>query len=95
MSYLAAHIEHRARRTARQPAGTDMLPERDQQTINLYPIGTRKNFFKRHRGLFRGWGVDIPPAIRDAVNMDIDGDPRLIAGNAEHEVSALRADPVK
>src|SRR5262245_60766690 len=92
---LAAHVEDWAGRAAWQTPCTDMLAEGDQQAIDLYPIRTWKNFFECGCRLFRRRRVDIPPAIRDTVNVDIDRDARLIARDAEHQVGALRADPMK
>ena len=94
-AYLAAHVEYRARRAVWQTTCTDMFPKWDKQAINLYPIGTRKNSSQRDCCLFRRRCVYISPAISDTVNVDIDSDAGLIASDAEHEVSALRADPVQ
>jgi len=72
-----------------------MLAERDEQTINFYPIGARQNFCEPGRCLFRSRRVYIPPAICDTVYVDIDGDARLVTSDAEYEVSALRTNSVK
>src|SRR5690242_9000303 len=94
-AHLAAHGEDRTCGAARQTPGTDMLAERDEQTINFYPIGARQNFCEHGRRLFRSRRVYIPPAIRHTVYVDIDSDTRLIASDTEHEVGALRSNSMK
>ncbi len=94
-TYLAAHVEDRTRRATGETPGTGMLAERNEQPINFYPIGTRQNFCEHGRCLFRSRRVHVPPTIRDTVDVDIDGDARLIASNAEHEVSALQTNSAK
>src|SRR3712207_8212502 len=42
--------------------------------------------------LFRS---DVTPTVRDAVDVDVDADPRLAAGDAERQVRALRPDAVE
>jgi hypothetical protein len=72
-----------------------VFAEWDKQTINFYPIDARQNSCEDGRRLFWSRRVYISPAIRDAVHVDIDSDARLVTSNAEHEVGALRTNPVK
>src|SRR5262245_26225673 len=72
-----------------------MLAKRDQQAINFYPIGTRQNSFERDSRFFRRRRVDIAPAIRDTMHMDVHTDSRLITRDAEHKIRTLRADTVE
>ena len=72
-----------------------MLAKRDKQTINFYPIGTRQNGFERGSRFLRRRRVDISPAIRDTMHVDIHTDTWLITSDAEYEVCALRADTVE
>src|SRR2546421_11868304 len=69
-----------------------MLAERDEQPVDLHPVIARQRLLKsRHREL-RGFGLNVAPAVRDPVNVDIHPDLRLPAGDSEYQISALRAD---
>jgi hypothetical protein len=91
---LAAHIEHRAGRTAGETARADMLAERDQEAIDFYPVATRQDGFERRCRLYRRPRVNITPAIGDPVNMGIHGNVGLATRNAEHEVGTFGTSPV-
>ena len=88
---LFAHIEQRAGGAARRRAGTDMLAEGDKQLIYLDPVAARQFAFEGFHSPFRRSRLDISPAVRDAMNVNIDPDARIIARYAHHEVGALGA----
>jgi len=46
---------------------------------------------RQHRRFGRG-RLRIPPTVGDAMDVDIDSDRRLAAGNAQHQIGALRPD---
>ena len=90
--HLVAHIEHRAGAALGPPAGADVFAEGDEQRVEFDPVVAGQFLFQDgHRFLGR-LRVDVAPAIRDAVDVDVDADARLAAGDAEHEVRAFRAD---
>jgi hypothetical protein len=70
-------------------AGTDVLPKRNEQAIDLDPVAARQFGGQRGCRSFRGRGIDISPAIRDTMHVNIHRDTRLSAGNSEHEVRAF------
>jgi hypothetical protein len=59
-----------------------MLPERDQQTIDLYPILPREHGFESGHSAFWSPRLDIAPAIGHPMDMNVDADVWLMAGNA-------------
>ena len=92
---LAAHVKHRAGRTAGETARADMLAERDQEAVDFYPVAMRQDGFERRRRLYRRPRVNVTPAIGDTVNMDIHGNVRLTTCNAKHEVGTFRTNTVE
>src|SRR5262249_23620053 len=85
---LPAHVQHRAGGALRADAGADVLAEGDEQGVDLDPVAAWQLFLQRGHGLFRRPGGDVAPAVGDAVDVNIDADVRLLADDAEHEVSA-------
>ena len=90
-SDLLAHIEYGTYRTSRDIAFAYMLAERNQQAIYLDPVTARQQRFKRLHGLFRRARSDIAPAVRYAMNVNVDANMGLVAGYAQNEVGALWA----
>src|SRR5512133_1463629 len=86
---LLAHVQDGADGTARQITRADMLPERDEQAVDLDPIALGKLRFERHHRLLRGGGGDISPAIGHTMDVDVYADERLTAGNPQDEMGAL------
>src|SRR6266571_7334405 len=92
---LLAHGEHRTGGAAGESAGADVLAERDEEAVDLDPIAPRQRRLERAHRFFRCPCLDVAPAVGDAVDVDINGDPRLAAGDAEHQMGALGADAVE
>lgn len=88
-SDLLAHIEYGTYRASREIAFAYMLAERDQQAVYLDPVTAREQRLERLHSLFRRARSDITPAIRYAMNVDVDANMRLVAGYAQNEVGAL------
>jgi hypothetical protein len=63
---LPAHIEYRASRAFGQGAGANVLAERYQQFVDLYPVFAWQSFFKFEGTRFGCLGCNIAPAIGDA-----------------------------
>src|SRR4051812_42166129 len=80
-----------AGRAVRTLGGADMLAEGDEQAIDLDPVPLREPGLERREGLLRCPGVDVAPAIGDAVHVDIDRDPRLATADRQHQIGALGA----
>jgi len=59
-----------------------MLPKRDQETIDLHPVLLRQHGFECSHGVFWGASVYIPPAVGDAVDVDVNPNTRLMIPNA-------------
>lgn len=89
------HFEHGARRAAWSASRADVLAERYEQAVQLDPVALWKLFMKHRHRLFGRRGVDISPAIDDAMNMNIDADIRLIAGDSQNQAGALGTDAAK
>ena len=76
----------------RSCAFADVFTERDEQLIDFDPMPARKLFAELHPRLFRIRRVDVSPPVRHAVHVHVDGNRGLVAGDAENEARALRAD---
>src|SRR5205809_4354211 len=92
---LLAHGEHRTGRAAGESAGADVLAERDEEAVDLNPVALRELRLERGHRLLRSPRLDVAPAVGDAVDVDIDADAELAAGDTEHQVGALGADAVE
>jgi hypothetical protein len=69
----------------------DMLAERHQQPVDLHPILPREFGFESDHGLLWRSRLHVTPPVRHAMNMHVDADVRLAAGNTQHQVSTLGA----
>src|SRR5262245_4501372 len=88
---LAAEFKHRAFRASRQRARADVFAERDEQAVDLDPVTARELAFERDGSLLGRSRRDIPPAVGGAMNMYVDADARLIAGDPQREVGAFQS----
>src|SRR5574337_2150182 len=73
----------------------EMLTERNQQVIVIDPMPLRQLQPERHLGLIRSPGTDVTPAIRDAMDVRIDTDPRLFVANRDDQIGGLPTDAGK
>ena len=71
------------------------LAEGNQAFVELQPESGRKNLFQGKLALLWGFRVNHSPAIRNPMNVNIDGQALLIAGDAQRQGRALWADPWK
>ena len=72
-----------------------MLTEGYQQLIDLYPVFLGQLCFQSFQGLFGGFGLNIAPAVRDPMDMDIDANAGVIQGHPQGQVGAFRPYPLK
>src|SRR5262245_22149508 len=92
---LAAEFKHGAFRASRQRARADVFAERDEQAVDLDPVTARELAFERDGSLFGRSRRNVSPSIGDAMNVYVDADARLIAGDSQREVCAFRPDAFK
>jgi hypothetical protein len=92
---LPAEFEHKAFRASRQRARADVFAEGDEQAVNLDPVTARELAFERDGGLLGRSRTNVSPAVGDAMNVYVDADARLTAGDSKHEVGAFRPDAFK
>ncbi len=89
-AHLTAHFQEGTGRASGSVAGTDMFAEWDEPLVDFHPVSGRQNVLQRLHRAFGRPGADISPPIADPVNVDVDADPLLIAGDSESKVGALR-----
>ena len=89
---LPAEFEHRAFRASRQRARADVFAERDEQAVDLDPVTARELVFERDGGPLGRSRVDVPPAVGNAMNVYVDADVGLVAGDSQRQVGAFRPD---
>ena len=87
---LPAEFEHRAFRASRQRARADVFAERDEQSVDFDPVTARELAFERDGSLLGRSSPDVSPAVGDAMNVYVDADSGLTAGDSQHEVGAFR-----
>src|SRR5262249_20154028 len=92
---LAAPGEDGAGRAVRALAGAAVLAERDEKAVDVEPVPMRQLPLEGDQRLLRGPLVDVAPAVDDAVDVDVDADTRLVAGDPHHQIGALRSDAAK
>jgi len=93
--YLFAYVTYRTGRTARAATGTDMLPKWDEKAVDVDPVLLWQDVFKGSHGAFRRACVYVPPAVGDAMHMNVYANVGLIARNTEDKMGTFRADPVE
>jgi hypothetical protein len=64
----------------------------NEQAVDLDPVASWELGFERDGGFLGGGRLDVTPTVRDAVDVDVDGDPWLAARDPEHQVRTLGAD---
>src|SRR5689334_20583603 len=94
-SDLLAHLQHRACGTMRKSSGTNMFPKGNQQSIDVDPITLWKFFLQGKHGFFWRGCLYVAPTIRNAVDMNIDADKWLTAGNTHYEMGTFGTHPCK
>jgi len=72
-----------------------VLAERDQQVVVIDPVPLRQLPPEAHLGLLGCLGRDVPPAVRDPVDMRIDADPRLLEAHRHDEIGGLSTHPLE
>jgi hypothetical protein len=94
-AHLPAEFEHGAFRTSRQRARAYVFAERDEQAVDFDPVTARELAFERDGSPLWRSRPDVSPAVGDAMNVYVDADARLTAGDSQHEVGAFRPDAFK
>src|SRR5262245_60602780 len=92
---LPTEFEHRAILPSGQQARAYVFSERDEQAVDLDPVTSRELAFERDGSLLGRSRPDVSPAVGDAMNVYVDSDARLTAGDSQHEVGAFRPDAFK
>ncbi len=92
---LLTHVEHRTGRTMWPLPRAEVLAKGHEQAVDLHPILRWKFSFERRHGALRRSGVHVTPAVRHAVNVHVDANVRLTAGDAQHQIRTLGANPFK
>src|SRR5215204_1090856 len=89
---LAAHLQDRAGGAFGKEAGADVLAKRDEEAVDLDPVFTGEFLLELCHGFLRRRSGDVAPAVGDAVDVDVNADVWLAAGDADGEVGAFGAD---
>ena len=87
--HLRTHVEHRTSRTTRQGSRADMFAKWNQEAVDLDPIWLREYGFERLHGAFWRESLHVSPAVGHTVNMYINTDRWLMAGNAQNQIGAF------
>src|SRR5688572_28052447 len=86
---LPAIVQDRAARAVGERSRTNVLPERDEQTVDLDPVRPWELLHQRCHCPLGGRGSNVAPPVRDAVHVDVDADVGLPAGDPECEPRTL------
>ena len=86
---LSTKFQHWTRRAFRGDAGADVFSEGDEEFVDFDPVLGREHGFEGEHGLFGGFGVDVAPAVADSVDVDVNADSLLAAGDAD-DMDAMR-----
>jgi hypothetical protein len=70
----------------------DLLTKSDQQAIDRYPKGAWQGLPEHLFGFFGGGGVDIAPAIADAMDVDVDTNCGDAKADSKHEIGGFASD---
>ena len=62
-AHLLAHVEHRAGRALGELSSADVLPERNQQAIDLDPVALRQGLLERSERLFGDFRLHDAPTV--------------------------------
>src|SRR5437867_4241594 len=88
-AHPVAEPRHRAGRAARRERLADVLPEGDQQVVELYPVPARELRAQRPLRALRGPGAYEAQAVRDAVHVRVDADAGKPEGEGDDQVRGL------
>src|SRR5262245_12408756 len=91
-SEARTHLADRADAALRRDRYADRLAEGDEKIVVFQPVLRRQSASQRHFRLVRILGAHVTPSVRDAMNMRIDADARLLEALCQHEVCGLAAD---
>jgi hypothetical protein len=80
---LLAHVEDGAGAAFGEVAGADVFAEGDKEAVELDPELAREFLVEQRHCFFGRWSFDVAPAVGDSVDVDVDADARLAAGDAE------------
>jgi hypothetical protein len=92
---LLADVENRARAALWAVAGANMFAKGDKQTIELDPKLARQVSVKLRHCFFGTRGVDVTPAVGDAVDVNVDADAWPTASDAQDQVGTFWSDAAK
>src|SRR5206468_4043037 len=67
----------------------DVLPEGHEQVVVAYPVPSRQAGAQRGLSFSGVPGLDVSQAVRDAVDVDVHTDARLVEALGDHEVRRL------
>lgn len=70
----------------------DLLTKSDQQAIDRYPKGAWQGLPEHLFGFFGGGGVDIAPAIADAMDVDVDTNCGDAKADGKYEIGSFAPD---
>src|SRR5213592_1266032 len=88
-AHPVAEPRHRAGRAAGRERLADVLPEGDQQVVELYPVPARELRAQRPLRALRGPGAYEAQAVRDAVHVRVDADAGKPEGEGDDQVRGL------
>jgi len=92
-SHLLAQLQNGTSGAVWEIAGANVFSKGDQESIDLDPIAAREFLTQRDHCLFRRGGLHITPAIRHAMDMNVDADKRFSAGNPQNKMGTLGTNP--
>ena len=98
---VACHAEawtgvfERTERAFRRHRYADVLPERDEQIVVLDPMSSREFVAQGPFCFVRIGRRHVSPAVTDAVDVDVDADPRLSIAERDDEVGCLAPDALE
>ena len=81
-AHLRAHIQHRAGGAFGHCPGTDMFTKWNKKTVDIYPMFAGEFGIKCNHCLFGRGCLHIAPAIRYAVDMNINTNYMMSSRNA-------------
>jgi len=71
------------------------LSKGDEEIVDLLPVPSGEDFAKPHLGLLGVLGLEVAPAVRDPVDMDVDANPVAVMAQGEDQVGRLSADALE
>ena len=89
---LSAHGEENAGGAFGPGSRADEFAKRNEAFIDLDPVLFGQLGGQRLHARFRRGGVNVSPAVSDAMNMNVNGDKRLIETDRKGERGNFRAD---